>query len=91
MQSAEHFQGPTDAVWAQARRVATITPSDSANLALVPKALWISADGTISVIGADDDTNTAVALGSLTAGTVVPIRCKRVMSTGTTATVLGLY
>lgn len=92
---AEHFQGPADAVWAQAKRIATVTPSDSADLPgaplSYPKALWVSAGGTVNVVPMDEETTTGIALGDLPAGTVIPVRVRRVRSTGTTATVLALY
>jgi hypothetical protein len=91
----EHFQGPTDAVWAQARRGVAVTPSDSENLPgapqVCPKALWVSAAGTVNVVPMDEQSDAGVALGDLQAGTVIPIRVRRVRSTGTTATVVALY
>ena len=82
----------TDGLTAQARRAVPVTPNDSANLPeLTPKALWVSAAGTVTVIPAGQEADTGVALGDLPAGTVIPIRVRRVMATGTTATVLALY
>lgn len=78
-----------DHAFAPARRLAAVTPSDTADLQPGPaKALWIAAAGTLSVIAADDSA--AVALGSLGAGTLVPVRAKRIMATGTSATVVAL-
>lgn len=74
-----------------AREFVAVTPNDSADLARIPKALWISAAGTLSVIGAGTAANSATALGSLSVGTLVPGRVRRVMATGTTATVIALY
>lgn len=67
--------------------VTAITPSDTVDLATVPKALLITASGTLSI---KDSTGTTVALGSPPVGTVLPIRARRVMATGTSATVVGL-
>lgn len=78
---------PSDPVW----RTGAIVPSDTTDLAEIPKALWVSVGGTLNVSGVGDVANTGTALGTLIAGTVVPVRVRRVRATGTTATVIGLY
>ena len=88
---ADAFQFAADSISAPARKALAITPADGADLADVPKALWVAAAGTVSIVSADDVSNAGVSLGSLAVGTVIPIRCRRVRSTGTTATLLGLY
>ncbi len=74
-----------------ARKLVAITPNDGADIAANCKALWVVTGGTLAVVAVDDTSNTGVALGTLTAGTVVPVRVRRVPATGTTAVVLGLY
>jgi len=60
-----------------------ITPSDASDLPQVVRALYIGGSGDIKV--ADVSGNAATFVG-LTAGSILPIRAYRVMSTGTTAT-----
>lgn len=86
------FPGITDApdsASAPARALRTVVPHDADNLPWgTCKALYATSDGTIVVLAqADAD---AVAL-PVTAGQLVPIRVRRVLATGTTATVLAFY
>lgn len=67
----------------------TVTPSDTTDDPHgVFAGLYVLANGTLSFL--DGNGNAVVVTGTLTAGQVVPITCKRVKSTGTSATVLGL-
>ncbi|WP_371346100.1 hypothetical protein [Ancylobacter sp. IITR112] len=80
---ATHAATPT----APARRAFDITPSDSTDLAEVPKALYVNGAGTIKV--------TMVAGGTVTFTVASPgpldIGPARVWATGTTATgIIGL-
>lgn len=74
-----------------AQQVRLITKSDTAELPLgTCRALWIGGAGDVAVIAAGDTA--AVTISGVAAGTVVPIRCKKVMSTNTTATlIVALY
>lgn len=67
---------------APADNFATITPSDSAALATIPKALFIGAGGTLTVRGGDG----VQATFAVVAGQIIPIRARVIMATGTTAT-----
>ena len=68
--------------------VAAVTPDDDADLPRgACKALWIAADGNLEFIAAADSASITVAV---TAGSIVPIRVRRVRE-GTTATVVALY
>ncbi|MBX6746128.1 MAG: hypothetical protein IRY87_29180 [Acetobacteraceae bacterium] len=78
-----------DPVTASARKIAVVTPDDANDLPRVTKALWVTATGTLSIIAVDDSA--AVSLGTVPAGTLIPVRARRVMATGTTATVVALY
>lgn len=75
------------AATASADDIYAITPSDSTNLATVPKALYVTNSGTLSVQGSSGAT---VSLGTVAAGQVIPLRVRRVLAAGTTATVVGL-
>jgi len=69
---------------------AAVTPSDSADLPRLARALYVGSNGAISVIC--EDGGAAVTFSNLTAGQILPLRIKRVRSTGTTATnIVALY
>lgn len=71
-----------------ARKLTSITPSDSTELEFVTRALYIGGAGNISVVAADD---TSAVILSVAAGAILPIRAKKVNSTSTTATgIVGL-
>jgi hypothetical protein len=70
------------------RRAAAVTPSDSADLANVSRALYVGVSGDVVVItqGGDTVTFKAAPVG------VLPIAVSRVKSTGTAATnILALW
>lgn len=62
----------------------SITPSDATNLPKVYKAVYIGGSGNISAILEYDTT--AVTFNNVQAGSVLPIRVKKINATGTTAT-----
>lgn len=67
----------------------SITPNDSADLAIGATAIYIGSDGNITVDTSFGDT---VAFVGVLSGTVLPVRARRVYSTGTTASnLVGLY
>lgn len=67
-----------------------VTPNDSADLALTSRGLYIGGAGAVRVLL--DLDSVAVTFSGCVAGSVLPIRCVRVYSTGTTATnLLALY
>lgn len=72
---------------ASANDVFAITPNDGADLGTVPTALLITGAGTLAVKGS---SGTTVSLGSVAVGQIIPLRARRIMATGTTATVVGL-
>ena len=66
-----------------------ITPDDDADLATLPRALMVGGAGAPAVICKD---GSALTLPGLTTGAIYPIRVRRVLATGTTATdIKGLY
>jgi hypothetical protein len=66
-----------------------VTPHDTNDLAYLSRALYVGGDGNINLITANGST---VLFPSLVAGTILPVRCSRVMSTSTTATnIVALY
>jgi hypothetical protein len=72
-----------------ANDAAAVTPSDTAPLVYVSRALYVGGAGNLVVTmqGGGNVTFTGVP-----AGTVLPIRCSHVLSTSTTATsIVNLY
>lgn len=72
-----------------ARHAAVVTASDTVDLTAVSRALWIGGAGNINVITQGGET---VLISGIQAGTLIPIRVSRVLSTNTTATlIVNLY
>jgi hypothetical protein len=69
-----------------------ISPHNSNELARHSSALYVGGAGTLSVVMSNTrNSNTALSF-TVPAGTVLPIRVKRVNATGTTATnIIALY
>lgn len=79
----------TPGIDAPAANAAAVTPNDSADLTNVSRSLYVGGAGDIKVDMADVGT---VTFTGVVAGSILPIRVKRVYSTGTTATtILVLY
>ena len=66
-----------------AGRYAVATPSDSADLSFVSRAIYVGGDGNIAAVSPEGQVVTFVGVP---AGTILPIRCNRINLTGTTAT-----
>ena len=77
-----------------ARSFAAVTPSDSTDFAGgAAAALFVGVGGNVVVVGVDNNngvvTETFKNVGS---GTILPVRCRRVNATNTTATdIKALY
>lgn len=61
-----------------------VTPNDSADLSYVSRGLWVGGAGNLAVIL--KGMQTPVTLVGVAAGSLLPLRVSRVMSTNTTAT-----
>lgn len=86
---SDKFENRADYVSAPATRFASVTPSDSADLSELPKALYVGIGGALVLRGAD---GTAVTFTQVVGGTVLPVRARRVQATGTTAgAIVALY
>ena len=87
--------GPPGEVINSARKVAAVTPSDSADLALGPtRFVYVSqaAACNLAVILADDSAAVTLAIPAGSANAFLPLRAKRVMATNTTCTpILGMW
>jgi hypothetical protein len=62
-----------------------VTPSDSTDLTDLALALWVGGAGNISLDTPDGST---VTISGIPAGTILPLRVKRVRATSTTATLI---
>ena len=72
-----------------AERAFAITGNDSTDLTVFPRAIYVGGAGNVKVITLGGDT---VTFSGVLAGTVIPVRVKRVFSTDTTATnLIGIY
>lgn len=70
-------------------KYAVVTPHDSTNLAHLTRALYVG--GTGNLVAVMDDGSTCL-FSAIPVGTILPIQCKRVNSTSTTATlIVALY
>ena len=67
-----------------------ITPNDSTDLAEYCRALYVGGAGNVSVLMNGDSTPTVFV--NVAAGSLLPLRIKRVRATDTTATnLVGVY
>lgn len=88
-QLMSRYSGRADAISAPAQGGFAITPSDSSDLAAETRGLWVGASGDLALVLASGDE---VILAGAIAGSLLPLRVRRVKATGTTATSLvGLY
>jgi hypothetical protein len=74
-----------------AEKAKTVTKSDSTDLASYAKALIVTVGGNLVIIPKENADVDTVSFTGLTAGQVIPIQVRRVLSTGTTATVAALF
>lgn len=81
----DSFKNYGDSAADPARRAFTVTPSDAAELTLLPKALLIGGAGNIVLRPVDSSADVTIAA---VAGQIVPIRAQFVRATGTTATAI---
>lgn len=65
-----------------------VTTSDSIDIAKHTRAIYIGGDGNVACEMFDPTTNklSTVTFVGLVAGIVLPVRTKRILTTGTTAT-----
>lgn len=69
---------------------AAVTPHDT-NAIRTPRALFVGVAGNVAVSGANNSSGSVIFKG-VPAGSILPIRPRLVLSTGTTATdIIALY
>ena len=84
----DNFDNQNPGLTAPASDGFAITPNDGADLGRVPRAIFVGGAGAIALV---TKAGTTLTFSGLTAGTVLPVRAKRVLATGTTATgLIGL-
>jgi hypothetical protein len=68
---------------------AAVMPDDASDLAAVTRALYVGGAGDLAVLMPD---GTPLLFGAVAAGTLLPLRVRRVLATGTSATrIVGLW
>jgi hypothetical protein len=73
---------------APASGVFAVTPDDADFFSTPARSLYVGGAGDVSVVAED---GTEAVFSAVPVGTVLPVRCKRVNATGTTATlIIGL-
>ena len=82
--SSDPFSDSADSAIAAARAPYPVIPSDSIELAVIPKALYVGCGGTIVLRGSAGDSD--VTFRNVPAGSVLDVRVRFVRATGTTAT-----
>ena len=70
---------------APAREGAAVTPSDATDLAVLPRALYVGQGGAVAVSLAGGQN---IIFTGVQGGTILPVRARRVLATGTTATAI---
>lgn len=79
----DKFSDYPTSLTAPARDAATVSPDDSVDLTVLPRALYVGQTGNVSarLIGGQ-----TVVLENVQGGTVLPVRAAGINATGTTAT-----
>jgi hypothetical protein len=78
----DHYAGAGDDLLGPASDGAAVTPSDTVDLPVASKRLWIGTGGNVALITVKGTTLTYTAVP---AGTYLRVRASRVKSMGTTA------
>lgn len=89
MPITDHFDSYAPALTDPITGGFAITPHDTDDLAILPRAIMVTGAGAVTVILKDGMT---VTLPGLAPGAIYPFRTARILATGTTATgIVGLY
>lgn len=79
---ADDFASHAAGLGSPAGHAAAVTPHDTNDLATSSRSLYVGTAGHVAVITVGGET---VTFSNVPAGGVVPVRAKRVLVTGTTA------
>lgn len=82
---SDDFQSYALGLTAPAGRHYTVVPSDTVDLPVRPRALYVEGAGNAVL----SDGTTTVTYSALVAGQVLPFRAMRVLATGTTASLVA--
>lgn len=82
---SESFTSRAEDVTAPARHGFAVTPNDATDLVADSRAIYVGGAGTLAVQLVGGGT---VSFAGLAAGTLLPVRVRRVLATGTSATQL---
>lgn len=86
---SEKYQGRADDIVAPARRGFAITANDATDLTAETRAIYVGSAGDLVAVLVSGDE---VSFVGLPGGTLLPVRARRVKSTGTSAShLVGLY
>lgn len=89
---ADTFQNFPALLESPAHNCFAISPSNTADLPFVTRAIYIGGDGNLTVELVGTAAGSAVLFTGVKQGTVLPLRVRKVMATGTNAAALvGLY
>lgn len=80
---SDTFAAVLDSLIAPARNCFAITPSDTANLPVLPKAIYVGSGGTLVIRAADAVSD--VTFMNVPSGSILDIRVTSVRATGTSA------
>lgn len=84
---ADPWKNASGDAQAYGRRGTVVTPSDTTDLPNVAKAVVVCAAGNLAVIPADNADAGVITFTACPLGFMPPFQVRRVMATGTTATV----
>lgn len=79
------------ALTAPSGRFAAVTKSDTVDLPIYSRGLYIGGAGDVVVVGVDDVTNDGTLFKAVPAGTTLPVMARRVKATNSTATDIVAY
>lgn len=82
------YFGKVNTIDSPARKAFNIAPNNATDLAIATKAIYIGGAGTLSVELVGDEPGSSVTFTGISAGSLLPIRVRKVLATGTTATLL---
>ena len=83
MTAIDRFQNFSDTSVGPARAPFAVTPSDTIDLPLVPKAIYVGTGGNVVLRGVDATAD--VTFKNVASGQVIDVRAQFVRATGTTA------
>jgi hypothetical protein len=88
--SSSNIESQTTGQVLPASNAVVITPSDTVDLDTILRGLYVGVTGNVNVLLAKDSS--PVVLVAVPAGSLLPLRVKRVFATSTTATnLVGVY